>query len=62
MNGFWKLSSLALLLTLLGGCATRTVVVPKASHSHAVTTKHVVYHTRPAKRSCWRHRGHWDCR
>ena len=44
----------------LTGCATRTVVVPQNHHAQATT--HVVYTVKPAKKVCWRHRGHWDCR
>ena len=55
------LSTLAVLL--LSGCATKTVVVPKAGYSHhAYVDHHVVYHVKPARRNCWRHRGHWHCR
>jgi len=53
---------LSLAIIVLSGCATRTVVVPKHQHSHAKVNAHVVYHVKPRKRNCWRHRGHWDCR
>ena len=55
------LTTLAVLM--LSGCATKTVVVPKAGHNHHAHVKHhVVYYSKPARRHCWRHRGHWDCR
>ena len=47
---------------ILTGCATRTVVVPKPVHVQDHNPKYVVYHVRPAKKHCWRHRNHWDCR
>lgn len=57
-----KWTSTALLALLLSGCATRTVVKPVPVHAHHHTKTHVVYHVKPAKRHCWRHNGHWDCR
>ena len=57
------LAAIVTSITLLSGCATKTVVVPKHGHAHNVkTTHHVVYKVRPAKKHCWKHRGHWDCR
>ena len=55
---------LGLLVGLLSGCATKTktVVVPKPHYVHSHAKHHVVYHVKPARRHCWRHRGHWDCR
>ena len=53
----------ALAVLMITGCASKTVVVPKHSHAqHVHTERHVVYHVKPAKRHCWRHRGHWHCR
>lgn len=57
-----RLAGIALILLSLSACATRTVVVPKPAYQHAMVKTHVVYHHRPAKRHCWRHNGHWDCR
>ena len=59
-----KTGTLTLLaVLLLSGCASKTVVVPKAGVSHrAHVSHHVVYYAKPARRHCWRHRGHWDCR
>ncbi len=54
--------AIAIAALLLSGCATRTVVVPAKPHAHSHGPKHVVYAVKPAKKHCWRHRGHWDCR
>ncbi len=55
------LAALAFVVTT--GCASKTVVVPKPSYTHHNhVERHVVYHVKPAKRHCWRHRGHWHCR
>lgn len=56
----WTIAALVALA--LTGCATRTVVKPVPVQVHNATTTHVVYHVKPAKRHCWRHNGHWDCR
>ncbi len=52
----------ALVIIMLAGCATKTVVVPKHQHAHYHGSHHVIYKVKPAKAHCWRHRGHWDCR
>ena len=57
-----KLLGIGLAAALLTGCATKTVVVPKHHHAHNHGHKHVVYKVRPAKKVCWRHHGHWDCK
>ena len=54
-------SALAALL-LVSGCATRTVVKPVPVHAHHHAKTHVVYHVKPARKHCWRHNRHWDCR
>ena len=52
-----------LIVLATTGCASKTVVVPKHSYAHHNhVERHVIYHVKPAKRHCWRHRGHWHCR
>lgn len=57
-----KLMFATLVFIMMTGCATRTVVVPKGHHHNQHEKAHVVYKVKQAKRHCWRHRGHWDCR
>lgn len=55
---------LLVLLTgcvMFAGCVVRPVATPVVHHQ-PVVKKHVVYNVKPAKRTCWRHRGHWDCK
>ena len=64
MNSIRKIGYALLMIgiTFIAGCATKAVVVPADTHHKYVAEKYVVYHTRPAKRHCWRHRAHWHCR
>lgn len=57
-----KLATIGVIALFMSACATRTVVVPPPGHQQAAVKHHVVYHARPARKHCWRHRGHWDCR
>jgi len=53
-----RLAVVSVFLLIMSGCVVKPVVAPGA-HQHQ---KHVVHHVRPAKRHCWRHKRHWDCK